>query len=71
MLILLIIYLLFLFAYIAFNAYCIFRVSTMRITGDATGLSILIYVIVMAAIIFISLMFIGSLDWKTTFGGIF
>ncbi len=71
MIILLIIYLLFLFAYLAFNAYCIFRVSAMRIKGDATGISILIYVVVMATIIFTSLMFINSLDWKTSFGGIF
>jgi hypothetical protein len=71
MLILLILYLLFLFVYLAFNVYAIFRVSSMRVRGDLTGKAILIYVLAMAVIIFVSLTLISFLSWPLHLGGLF
>lgn len=70
MIILLLAYLLFLFIYFAFNAYVVFRVSTMRIKGDLTGRAIFIYIIAMALVIVFSFVFVTSLDWSASFGGL-
>jgi hypothetical protein len=71
MLILLILYLLFLFVYLAFNVYAIFRVSSMRVKGDATGRAIFIYVLAMAVILFVSLALVSTLSWPLNLGGLF
>ena len=65
MYILLIIWFIFLFVYIIFNVYGLYRVISMRIKGDITLLATLIYVIAMAVIIFISISIMGTLDWGT------
>lgn len=63
MYIFLIIWLLFVFAYVIFNVYGIYRVMAMRIKGDVIPLAVLIYLIVISAVIVITLVFIGNLDW--------
>jgi len=63
MYIFLLIWLIFLFAYIAFNAYGLYRVVAMRIKGDKVGIVVLVYVIIMFLIIFASLFIISRLDW--------
>lgn len=63
MYIFLIIWLIFLFIYIAFNAYGLYRVVAMRIKGDKVGVVVLVYLIVMFLIIFTSLFIISRLDW--------
>lgn len=63
MYILLIIWLIFLFAYIIFNVYGIYRVLAMRIKGDIIPLAVIVYTLVMFAVIIISLIFIYQLNW--------
>lgn len=63
MYIFLIIWLLFLFIYIIFNVYGLYRVMAMRIKGDVVGLAVLIYLIAMSIIIIVSLTWISTLDW--------
>jgi len=63
MYIFLVIWFLFIFAYVIFNVYGLYRVMAMRIKGDVIPLAILIYLIVIMVIIAIALVFIGSLDW--------
>jgi hypothetical protein len=63
MIILLFVYLAFLFVYLAFNVYGIFRVYTMRIKGDATSRAIIIYAIAIFAVIFSSISYLLVLDW--------
>ncbi|MBM2820251.1 MAG: hypothetical protein HW405_11 [Candidatus Berkelbacteria bacterium] len=58
-----IIWFLFMFVYVAFNAYGIFRVVKMRIKGDIIPVVVLIYVIVIAVIIVATVILIGALDW--------
>lgn len=71
MYIFLIIWLLFLFAYIIFNVYGLLRIITMRFKGDAVGLIVLIYIIIMFIIISISILTISRLDWSKNFLDIF
>jgi len=68
MYIFLIIWLIFLFVYIAFNAYGLYRVVAMRIKGDKIGIVVLVYLIVMFLIIFTSLFIISRLDWGKSLG---
>lgn len=63
MYIFLIIWFLFLFFYIVFNVYGLYRIMAARIKGDATGLAVLVYLIIMLLIIFISVLIISRLDW--------
>ena len=63
MYIFLVIWFLFIFAYVIFNVYGLYRVMAMRIKGDVIPLAVLVYLIVILAIIAVTLVFIGSLDW--------
>ena len=63
MYIFLIIWFLFLFVYIVFNMYGIYRVMAMRIKGDIVPLAILVYLIAIFLVIAISVILISSLDW--------
>jgi len=63
MLIFLILYFIFLFAYIIFNVYSILRVWSLKLPNDRTSLSILIYLIVMAVLIVTSIILVSSLNW--------
>ncbi len=63
MYIFLIIWFLFIFAYMIFNIYGISRVMAMRIKGDKVGFAVLIYLIVMFLIIAVSIIIISNLDW--------
>jgi hypothetical protein len=67
MTILLFFYLIFLAAYIIFNIYAVFKVSSMRAAGDSTGLSIFIYILTISFLILVSLILIAGLDWKMKF----
>ncbi|MGA2666824.1 MAG: hypothetical protein ABSE91_01880 [Patescibacteria group bacterium] len=62
----LIIWLIFLFAYVAFNIYGVFKVYQMHIKGDLTRVAILIYLLIIFIIIAVSLAFISRLNWSTT-----
>ena len=66
MYIFLVIWFIFLFAYIVFNIYGIYRVMAMRIKGDAVPLAILIYFIAIFLIIAISIILISSLNWNSS-----
>ena len=66
MYILLIFYILFLLVYFGVNAYIISRVNSMKIKNDLTSRGIVIYVIAIAAVILISLILVGTLDWKSS-----
>lgn len=63
MYIFLIIWFLFLFAYIVFNIYGIYRVMAMRIKGDIVPMAILIYLVAIFLVIAVSIILISSLDW--------
>jgi len=63
MYIFLIIWLLFVFAYVIFNVYGIYRIMAMRIKGDSVIFAVLVYLIVMFVIIAISIIIIANLDW--------
>ncbi len=63
MYIFLIIWFLFIFAYMIFNIYGIYRVMAMRIKGDSVAFAVLIYLIVMFVIIAVSIIIIANLDW--------
>ncbi len=67
MIILLILYLIFIFIYVAFNIYGILRIWAMRIKGDRTAAIILFYLFAIGVIFFFSFIFIISLDWSTRF----
>lgn len=71
MYIFLILWFLFLFVYIIFNVYGLYRVSAMRMKGDATGRAILLYIIVMLAVIVISIFFMSTLNWGKSLSDIF
>ncbi len=71
MYILLIIWFIFLFFYIIFNVYGLYRVSSMRIKGDATGTAILVYIGLILAVILISVFLFSILDWGTSFNDLF
>jgi len=64
MYIFLIIWFLFVFAYMIFNIYGIYRVMAMRIKGDVVPLAILIYLIAIFLVIAGSIVLISSLDWQ-------
>lgn len=64
MYIFLIIWFVFLFAYIVFNVYGLYRVVAMRIKGDAVGRIVLFYLIVMFAIIALTIFTISNLNWS-------
>jgi len=70
MIILLIIYFLFLLAYVIFNAYAVIRVWSLKLPHDMTPLTVLIYLIVMAVIVTFSLVFISNLNWQSSFGSL-
>lgn len=70
MYIFLIIWFLFLFVYIIFNVYGLYRVMAMRIKGDATPFVVLLYVISMFIIIAISVFAISRLDWDRSLGSL-
>lgn len=61
---LLIFYLLFLFVYIAFNVYGIFRISSLRIAGDVTGIVLFLYSGILVFIILISLLLLNKQEWN-------
>lgn len=63
MYLLLIIWFLFIFAYMIFNIYGISRVMAMRIKDDKVGLAVLVYFVLMFLIIAISIIIISNLDW--------
>lgn len=63
MYIFLILWFLFLLAYISYNVYAFYRVSAMRLKGDATNRVMVIYFLAIAAIIFISVIWISRLSW--------
>ncbi len=65
-----ILWFLFIFVYVIFNAYGIFRVIKMRIKGDIIPLAVLIYIIIIAVIIFTTIILIGTLDWGKNLGEI-
>ena len=67
----LIIWFLFLFVYIIFNIYGIYRTMAMRIKGDIVPLAILVYLIVMFLIIAVSIILISGLDWGKNIGELF
>lgn len=67
--ILLVFYILFLLGYLGVNTYIIMRVNSMRIKSDLTNRGIIVYAIAMAVVIFISLVLISSLDWKSSLLG--
>lgn len=67
MYILLIIWFLFLFVYIIYNTYGIYRAFRMRIKGDIIPVAVLIYVLAMLAIIVATLIIVGTLDWGKNF----
>lgn len=64
MYIFLIIYFIFLLFYIAYNTYVIFRIYNMRIKGDHTTRSIIIYLLTMVVIIVLTILFISLLNWN-------
>jgi len=63
MYIFLIIWSVFVLAYIIFNIYGLSQVIVKRFKGDAIGLAVLVYLIIIFLIIFISLLIISRLDW--------
>lgn len=63
MYIFLIIWFLFIFVYMIFNIYGIYRIMAMRIKGDSVAFAVLIYLIVMFVIIAASIIIIANLDW--------
>lgn len=69
MTILLIIYILFLLAYMVFNAYVIFRVNKMRLKGDLTNRGMFVYFISIAVVLAISLIFMSTLNWGMSLTG--
>ena len=68
MIILLIFYLIFLLAYVAFNIYAILKVYSMRANADNTSVVLGFYIFIISAIILISSIWISGLDWSTNFG---
>ncbi|KKQ18022.1 MAG: hypothetical protein US31_C0011G0004 [Berkelbacteria bacterium GW2011_GWA1_36_9] len=71
MYIFLIIWFLFLFVYIIFNIYGLYRVCAMRFKGDAVSRMVMIYLVAMFIIIFLSILFISHLDWSKSLKDIF
>lgn len=67
MIILLILYFIFLVAYLAFNVYALFRVWSIRTRGDGSRAAILIYMVVVGMIIFVSLIMLTGLSWPNNF----
>lgn len=63
MYLLLIIWFLFIFAYMIFNIYGISRVMAMRIKGDKVSLAVLVYLVLIFLIIAVSIIIISNLDW--------
>jgi len=59
----LIIWFLFLFVYMIFNIYGIYRIMAMRIKGDRVAFAVLIYLMAMFLIIAVSIIIIAHLDW--------
>lgn len=70
MYILLIIWFIFLFAYIIFNVYGLFQVMAKRFRGDAMGFAVLIYLVAMFLIIAVSILVISQLNWGQGLGGL-
>lgn len=66
MYILLIIWFIFVGAYVIFNIYGISRVLAMRIKGDATPKAVLFYLITIFIVIAISLFMISQINWGTS-----
>ena len=60
----LVIYFIFLFLYVAFNIYAILRILSMRIKGDKTKEVAVIYMAIISFLILISLIMISGLDWS-------
>ncbi len=71
MYIFLIIWFLFVFVYIVFNIYGLYRIMAMRIKGDIVSLAILIYLIAIFVIIAVSIILISHLDWGKNFQELF
>ena len=71
MFIFLILYFIFLFAYIIFNVYSILRVWSLRLKGDKTQLVILTYLVIMAGLIVVSILLISSLKWDESLTKLF
>jgi len=71
MYIFLILWLVFLFAYLIFNVYGLIHVMAKRFRGDAVGLVMLIYIVAMLVIIFGSISIISNLDWGRPLGELF
>jgi len=67
MIILLILYFIFLVAYLIFNIYAMFRVWSIRNRGDGSRAAILIYMAIVGMIIFISLIMLTGLNWPNNF----
>lgn len=63
MYIFLILWFIFIFAYMIFNIYGVMRVLAMRLKGDVTPLAVLVYLIAIFVVIAISIMLISHLDW--------
>lgn len=70
MYIFLIIWAVFILAYIIFNIYGLSQVMVKRFKGDAIGLAVLVYLIIIFLIIFISILIISNLDWGRPIGSI-
>ncbi len=58
-----ILWILFIFVYVLFNAYGVFRIMKTRVKGDIIPQAVIVYVLMITTIIIISLIFIGTLDW--------
>ncbi|MEK7142721.1 MAG: hypothetical protein AAB785_00755 [Patescibacteria group bacterium] len=71
MYIFLIIWFLFLFAYIIFNVYGLYRVMAMRIKGDVIPLAVLIYSVAIIVIIIVSLGFFMTFEWSKSLTDLF
>ena len=71
MYIFLIIWFLFLFAYIIFNVYGLYRVMAMRIKGDIIPLAVFIYGIAIIVIIIVSLGFFATFEWGKSLTNLF
>lgn len=65
--ILLLIYFIFLLAYLIFNVYAIIRIWALRMPNDMTSTGVIVYTIVIGMLITISLLIITFLTWNGNF----
>lgn len=67
MYILIILWLLFVLAFLSYNVYGIIRILAMRIKGDFIPLVILVYLILVFVIIFGTVLIMSRLNWNLDF----